>query len=137
MGRDADKLYRPVVVDSEQFGRVLDTALTRITGGDVNAEAWSRGSYHPRPTIIEAARALYAHHSVEAIDQFDAGEQNLAITSRRVEELVDDARAKSLKRICFVTGGRAQVKTSVGLNLRPDAKKISQPMRSFFPETVR
>jgi hypothetical protein len=128
---DADKLYRPVVVDSEQFRSVLDTALTQITGGDLNADAWSRGSYRPRPTIIEAARALYAHHSVEAIDQFDAGEQNLAITSRRVEELVDYARAKSLKRICFVTGVPGAGKTLVGLNLAT-RREENQPTHAVF-----
>ena len=128
---DADKVYRPVVVDSEQFRSVLDTALTQITGGDLNADAWSRGSYRPRPTIIEAARALYAHHSVEAIDQFDAGEQNLAITSRRVEELVDDARAKSLKRICFVTGVPGAGKTLVGLNLAT-RREENQPTHAVF-----
>ena len=128
---DADKLYRPVVVDSEHFRSVLDTALTQIAGGDLNADAWSRGSYHPRPTIIEAARALYAHHSVEAIDQFDAGEQNLAITSRRVEELVDDARAKSLKTICFVTGVPGAGKTLVGLNLAT-RRQENQPTHAVF-----
>src|SRR5438105_4360398 len=52
---DADKLYRPIVVDPEQFRSVLDAALSKITGSDLNADAWSHASYHPRPTIIEAA----------------------------------------------------------------------------------
>ncbi len=70
----------------------------------MDAEAWSLASYHPTPTIVEAARSLYAQHSVEAIARFDAGAQNLNVTSRRIEELVDEAQAKGLKRICFVTG---------------------------------
>ena len=137
MGLDADNFIARSFSIAAIFGAFFNTAVAKISGPIVDADAWSRASYNPRPTIIEAARALYAHHSVEAIDQFDAGEQNLAITSRRVEELVDDARAKSLKRICFVTGVPGAGKTLVGLNPRPDAKKISQPMRSFFPETVR
>jgi hypothetical protein len=128
---DADKLYRPIVVDLKNFRRVLDTALSKITGAVVDAEAWSRASYNPRPTIIEAARALYAHHSVEAIDQFDAGEQNLAITSRRVEELVDDARAKRRKRICFVTGVPGAGKTLVGLNLAT-RREENEPTHAVF-----
>jgi len=64
---DADKLYRPVVVDPASFLSVLDTALQKISGAAVDADAWARASYHPTPTIIEAARALYAQHSVEAI----------------------------------------------------------------------
>jgi hypothetical protein len=128
---DADKLYRPIVVDPKNFRSVLDTALAKIRGAVVDAENWSRASYNPRPTIIEAARALYAHHSVEAIDQFDAGEQNLAITSRRVEELVDDARSKSRKRICFVTGVPGAGKTLVGLNLAT-RREENQPTHAVF-----
>lgn len=128
---DADKLYRPIVVDRRNFQSVFETAVAKISGPVVDADAWSRGSYNPRPTIIEAARALYAHHSVEAIDQFDAGEQNLAITSRRVEELVDDARAKSLKRICFVTGVPGAGKTLVGLNLAT-RREENQPTHAVF-----
>jgi hypothetical protein len=128
---DADKLYRPIVVDPEQFRSVLDDALARVTGSDLDADGWSRASYHPRPTIIEAARALYGHHSVEAIDQFDAGEQNLGITSRRVEKLVDDARAKSLKRICFVTGVPGAGKTLVGLNLAT-RREENQPTHAVY-----
>ena len=57
------------------------------------ADAWRRSSYRPTPTIIEAARALYAHHSVEAIARFDAGAENLRLTSQRIDELVDRAMA--------------------------------------------
>src|SRR5438067_12494573 len=74
---DADKVYRPIVVDPENFRGVLDAALAKISGHVLDADAWARASYHPTPTIVEAARALYAQHSVEAIARFDAGAQNL------------------------------------------------------------
>jgi hypothetical protein len=114
---DTDNLYRPIVVDPASFRSVLDAGLAKITGIAVDADAWSRASYHPTPTIIEAARALYAQHSVEAIARFDAGAQNLHVTSRRIEELVDEAQAEGRKRICFVTGVPGAGKTLVGLNL--------------------
>src|SRR6266516_1538126 len=114
---DADKRYRPVVVDPQNFRNALDAALRSVSGPAVDAEAWSRASYHPTPTIVEAARALYAQHSVEAIARFDAGAQNLHVTSRRIEELVDEAQGKGRKRICFVTGVPGAGKTLVGLNL--------------------
>jgi hypothetical protein len=79
---DPDKLYRPIFVDPASFRSVLDAALAELSGLPVDADAWSRASYHPTPTIIEAARALYAQHSVEAIARFDAGAQNLHVTSR-------------------------------------------------------
>ena len=114
---DADKVYRPIVVDPEGFRSVLDAALAKISGHVLDADAWARASYHPTPTIVEAARSLYAQHSVEAIARFDAGAQNLHVTSRRIEELVDEGQAKGLKRICFVTGVPGAGKTLVGLNL--------------------
>jgi hypothetical protein len=66
---------------------------------------------------VEAARTLYAQHSVEAIARFDAGAQNLATTSGRIEELADEARAGRHKIICFVTSVPGAGKTLVGLNL--------------------
>src|SRR5206468_775281 len=91
---DADKLFRPLDVDSPNFRNAINEALAKVSGGALDAEAWARASYHPTPTIVEAARALYAQHSVEAIARFDAGAQNLHVTSRRIEELVDEAQAK-------------------------------------------
>ncbi|HJX11140.1 MAG TPA: hypothetical protein VJ733_11670 [Candidatus Binatia bacterium] len=46
---------------------------------------------------------MYAQHSVEAIARYDAGARNLRVTSRRIEELVDEAREKKQKIICFVS----------------------------------
>src|SRR5438046_7010574 len=44
---DPDKLYRPIVVDPPSFRKALDAALRRVSGHAVDAEAWSRASYHP------------------------------------------------------------------------------------------
>ena len=128
---DPDKLYRPVVVDPQSFRGVLESAVAKVSGGPVDADAWARASYHPTPTIIEAARALYAQHSVEAIARFDAGAQNLNLTSRRIEELVDEAEAKRRKRICFVTGVPGAGKTLVGLNLAT-RREEDQPTHAVF-----
>jgi Schlafen group 3, DNA/RNA helicase domain len=128
---DADHLYRPIVVDPANFRTTIDVALAKISGIAVDAEAWSRAPYHPTPTIIEAARALYAQHSVEAIARFDAGAQNLHVTSRRTEELVDEAQAKGRKRICFVTGVPGAGKTLVGLNLAT-RREEDEPTHAVF-----
>jgi schlafen family protein len=128
---DPDKLYRPIVVDPANFRRAVDSTLRAVSGDKLDAEIWSRASYHPTPTIVEAARALYAQHSVEAIARFDAGGQNLHVTSRRIEELVDEAQAKGRKRICFVTGVPGAGKTLVGLNLAT-RREIDQPTHAVF-----
>ena len=72
--------------------------------------------YHPTPTIIEAAQALYAHHSVDSIARHDAGARNLGI-SPRVERIIDLAGTAGRKAIVFVTGVPGAGKTLVGLNV--------------------
>jgi len=96
---DADKVYRPVVVDPASFRGTLESALRAVTGVTVDAEVWSHASYHPTPTIVEAARTLYAQHSVEAIAR-SMPERRICTLLATHEELVDEAQAKGLKRIC-------------------------------------
>src|ERR1043166_9791369 len=95
----------------------VGAGFRKIIGETVDKERWSTASYRPTPTIVEAARALYAQHSVEAIARYDAGAQNLRVTSYRIEELVDVAKAQGRKLICFVTGVPGAGKTLVGLNV--------------------
>jgi hypothetical protein len=109
---DADEVYRPISVNVGRFRDVLDLALQKITGTGIDSQQWSCSPYHPTPTIVEAARALYAQHSVEAIARYDAGAQNLHVTSRRIEEMVDEARERDNARsfvllpACRERGGR-------------------------------
>ena len=74
------------------LGRVLKEGLTIAEGASLDGEAWGRAPYHPTPTIIEAARALYSRHSVEAISRNDAGAKNLQVTSVAVEEIIDGSQ---------------------------------------------
>jgi len=129
---DQDKVYRPMLVDPAGFRQAIDVALRTVTGEALDGQQWSDAPYHPTPTIIEAARALYAQHSVEAIARSDAGAQNLRVTSSRVEELVDEARAQKHKVICFVTGVPGAGKTLVGLNLASRRRDVGQPTHAVF-----
>ena len=114
---DADNVYRPILTNAAKLRETLDYGLNISKGSAIDAQAWAHASYRPTPTIIEAARSLYAHHSVEAIARFDAGAMNLHTTTRRIEELVDEARRTRKKFICFVTGVPGAGKTLVGLNM--------------------
>lgn len=114
---DSDQVFRPVLTNASGLREALSLGLSQAKGSALDAEAWARASYKPTPTIVEAARALYAQHSVEAIARFDAGAQNLHTTSKRIEELVDEARRTGQKYICFVTGVPGAGKTLVGLNI--------------------
>jgi hypothetical protein len=129
---DADQVYRPLLITTQAFRTAVDAALSDVCGDNIAAEKWSTASYYPTPTIVEAARALYAQHSVDAIARFDAGAKNLQVTSRRIEELVDEAHAKSRKRICFVTGVPGAGKTLVGLDVATRRRDINEPTHAIF-----
>lgn len=86
----ADDVRPPITCNAADLGRVLRRGLTRVIGArpEIDGETWGTAPYHPTPTIIEAARSLYARHSVEAISRHDAGATNLRVTSISVEEII-------------------------------------------------
>ncbi len=127
-----DKVYFPILVRPNGLRNAIDLALRTVSGETLDGKRWSCASYLPTPTIVEAARALYAQHSVEAIARFDAGAKNLQVTSRRIEELVDEARALRRKLICFVTGVPGAGKTLVGLNLATRHRDLHQATHAVF-----
>lgn len=125
---DPDGVVRPVRVNGYNFREAIDLVLSRSAGPAIDASRWLAAPYRPTPTIVEAARALYAQHSVEAIARHDAGAENLRVTSRHIEEIVAEAKNKQRKEICFVTGVPGAGKTLVGLNVatrRTDAEASS------------
>jgi hypothetical protein len=129
---DADNVYRPVLTNADNFRETLELGLSIAKGSALDAQAWACASYRPTPTIIEAARSLYAQHSVEAIARFDAGAQNLHTTTKRIEELVDEARSTGQKFICFVTGVPGAGKTLVGLNIATQRRDEKAPTHAVF-----
>jgi hypothetical protein len=112
-----DGVRPPRRVAPDELARAIDEALRDAVGTPIDADAWARSPYQPTPTIIEAARALYSRHSVEAITRNDAGARNLQVTSGTVEDIVEQARAHGEKAIVFVTGVPGAGKTLVGLNV--------------------
>jgi hypothetical protein len=129
---DGDNVYRPLRVHPPRFRVSLELALAAINGPALDPNHWHRAPYRPTPTIIEAARALYAQHSVEAIARYDAGAENLRVTSCRIGELVQEARARKRKLICFLTGVPGAGKTLVGLNLATQRRDIHEPTHAVF-----
>ena len=127
LSADQDQVYRPIGTHPAGFRDALMSILSQISGQSIDQSQWEQAPYKPTPTIIEAARALYAHHGVQAIKAFDAGKQNLGITSRRIEELIEEAKAKSRKIICFLTGVPGAGKTLVGLNVATQHARENNP----------
>ena len=97
--------------------RKIRQVLDKKPSQDFDIHSWSISSYKPAPTIVEAAQALYAKHSVIDITRTEAGGENIAITSSRLFEIIHDARINKRKVICFVTGVPGAGKTLVGLNI--------------------
>jgi DUF2075 family protein len=116
-GKSEDGVCEPIWTDPSSLREVMDEFVHTAFGKALNATEWRSAPYHPTPTIIEAARAMYSKHSVEAIARHDAGAVNLQVTSQRIERLIAQAQEESEKIIIFLTGVPGAGKTLVGLNV--------------------
>ncbi len=90
-------------------------ALCPPRGNDPGA--WHAASYHPVPSLIGAACALYARHDVPALLQAQAGHGGLAAAAGAVAAAVQAARRDGAHVVVFVTGAPGAGKTLLGLNL--------------------
>ncbi len=93
---------------------------------------WGTGLYSPTPTIIEAARSLYARHTVHDITRSDAGAVNLAATADAIERIIATAKSRGRKAIVFVTGVPGAGKTLVGLNVATRHGERSDAAHAVF-----
>ena len=112
-----DKLLRPIHVTPRALLDAIRAALRAVKGPIIAADSWESGRYHPTPTIVEAAMALYSGHSVEEISRRGADDDHLGQTSSAISEVIRDSRNTSKKSICFVTGVPGAGKTLVGLDI--------------------
>jgi hypothetical protein len=113
----SDGVAEPLPASPSSLSATINEALRSLGSLVTDWDGWVESAYRPTPTIIEAALALYTHHSVEEIARHDAGADELQGTSRRIEELIADAKSNRKKVICFVTGVPGAGKTLVGLNV--------------------
>lgn len=106
--------------------------LRTIDGAPVDATAWISSPYHPTPTIIEAAQALYKGHSVAEISRSDATAENLSVTAGEVNRTIDESKANKRKSICIVTGVPGAGKTLVGLTIANDRHQYEESEHAVF-----
>jgi hypothetical protein len=112
-----DRILYPIQTNTSELRSVIENVLNFCEGEPIDAAEWEAGAYHPTPTIVEAAQALYAGHSVEEISRRDASAINLSETSAQIDQIIVHSRENKLKSICFVTGVPGAGKTLVGLNI--------------------
>lgn len=127
-----DHLLVPLCIAGGQVFQAIEACLSFLGGRPIDVNSWEAGRYLPTPTIIEAARALYAGHSVEQISRSDAGATNLSRTSVAVDRVISDARAKHKKAVCFVTGVPGSGKTLVGLDVANRHMSAKDELYSVF-----
>jgi hypothetical protein len=127
-----DKVISPIPSNVDLLTLVIERVLHFAEGAFIDPKQWETGRYSPSPTIIEAAMALYDHHSVTDISRNDAAAINLGITSDAILEIIQLARENSFKAICFVTGVPGSGKTLVGLKVATERREISNNLYSVF-----
>lgn len=113
-----DNLILPIKSNKDDVSKVIKNSLLFFKENNkIDGEFYAKGSYHPTPTIIEAAISLYQNHSVENITRNDAEAINLSLTTSTISRLIDVAKVNNKKIICFVTGVPGAGKTLVGLKV--------------------
>jgi hypothetical protein len=127
-----DKVLTPMRCSVELLSETLRRVLDFAADVAIDVEDWETGRYSPTPTIIEAAMALYNNHSVDEISRSDAAAINLSVTSAAISEIIETARADSIKAVCFVTGVPGAGKTLVGLNIATQRREETDELYSVF-----
>lgn len=112
-----DLVAEPLRSNGEGLGQMLNDIEMAVDDVQIEIDVWSRSTYKPTPTIVEAAQYLYANHDVTAITRTGAGAENLTVTASALDHIVSESKRLGRKSICFVTGVPGAGKTLVGLNI--------------------
>lgn len=127
-----DGVLQPIKVTPDLLEPTINSVLQLTEGEPIDGFMWQSGRYRPTPTIIEAASALYGHHSVAELSRSDAGEKNLTKTSTAIGQLIDSAKTQRKKAICFVTGVPGAGKTLVGLDVATKHMDSKSELHSVY-----
>lgn len=111
-----DDVYQPLVSLYERLSECFDKTLSNIipkhTFTKEDDDVWAKSGYDPTPTIIEAAVALYEHHTVEEITKHDG---EIEVTAKCLDKIINECQSNKRKAICFITGVPGAGKTLIGL----------------------
>lgn len=111
-----DDVYQPLVSNNERLSECFDKTLSNIipkhTFTKEDDDVWAKSGYDPTPTIIEAAVALYEHHTVEEITKHDG---EIEVTAKCLNKIINECQSNKRKAICFITGVPGAGKTLIGL----------------------
>ena len=125
-------LYQTICSNAEDLASTINRVISQLPMECVNPATWEASRYCPTPTIVEAARALYAGHDVADISRNDAGAINLRDTSDQLVRIIENSKSLNQKAICFVTGVPGAGKTLVGLNIATKYNDPQSELHSVF-----
>lgn len=110
-----DDVYRPLVCNTVELNKCIDLIHTNIycAYDNLNDIQWANSGYEPTPTIIEAAVALYEHHTVADITKHGG---DIDRASEQLRKIINKCRENNRKAVCFITGVPGAGKTLIGLN---------------------
>jgi hypothetical protein len=129
----AIRLDNCILCNAENFENTLKNILaTQTATKNLDVSDWENSAYKPTPTIIEAAQALYKGHNVQEISRSDSGAINLSRTAKAINNIIETAKTKKLKSICFLTGVPGAGKTLAGLNIANERLKADESEHSVF-----
>ncbi|MCD8296311.1 MAG: DUF2075 domain-containing protein [Prevotella sp.] len=117
-----DSVYNPLRSNAKLLKKCIELCLEEVkvhmkSTMQIEDYLWAISGYDPTPTIIEAAVALYEHHTVQEITRHDGEIDN---TSEAIRNIILECREKKQKAICFVTGVPGAGKTLIGLRTAID-----------------
>ena len=113
-----DLVSAVIKTNARHFKETVATCLTRIPPPRVAVaiDDWETAAYQPVPTIVDAARLLFARHGIGEITAARADVANLTTTMAAIRRTAHTARTERRHVILFVTGIPGAGKSPCGLN---------------------
>lgn len=115
-----DSVYNVIICGKSKLRHTLQSVIEDAEHKGylmANEASWEISPYKPTPTIVEAARTLYANHSVDDITKHDADAAQTDATISTILKIIECSKLAKEKSICFVTGVPGAGKTLVGLDV--------------------
>ena len=127
-----DGISNCIKANETTLKQVLTDLDTNYRKESFNIDNWENSSYKPTPTIVEAAQALYANHSVKDISRHGADAINLTLTMNAVEKIIKTSKNNRQKSICFITGVPGAGKTLAGLDIATQSMSYQKDEHACF-----
>jgi Uncharacterized conserved protein (DUF2075) len=119
----ASRIYK---ANSDSLAETLSSISAQragLSGQAIDAGVWASSGYRPTPTIVEAARQVFAGHNIRALSHAYA--DNLTTTTDAIAAAIRQSRAEFCRTVCFVTGVPGAGKTLAGLTAMQDARALA------------